>query len=185
MPLKIFKHFQIGFAGAQKVLVMDKFSSCQEAFEDCTFVWVSVIAYELPIPCKVCETQNVACGPLSDTGICREVGQLGVPSVDLVDLSSPNPALQSSPSCHRSGKHTVKQDLLKEKMVKNMRSPPRGKGGATTVKNSVSITSTLSLSSNKAILPVPHSSLHSNQVIDLSSKANAEAQATDLSSTSL
>lgn len=78
----------------------------------------------------------------------------------------------------------MKHDLLKEKMVKNMRSPPGGRC-ATRVKNSMSITSTLSLSSNKAILPVPHSSLHSNQVIYLSSKANAELQATDLSSTSL
>uniref|UniRef100_A0A1A9V140 Uncharacterized protein n=1 Tax=Glossina austeni TaxID=7395 RepID=A0A1A9V140_GLOAU len=119
-----------------------------------------------------------------DTGLCREVGQLGVPSVDLVDLSSPYPALQSFPSCNRSAKNTVKQDLFKDKMVKCMQNPPRS-SCATTVKNSMNITSTLPLSSNKAVLPVPHISLHSNQVIDLSSKANAEPQATNLSSTNL
>uniref|UniRef100_A0A1A9ZA24 Uncharacterized protein n=1 Tax=Glossina pallidipes TaxID=7398 RepID=A0A1A9ZA24_GLOPL len=66
-------------------------------------------------------------------------------------------------------------------MVKNLRNPPMGSYAAT-VKNSMIITSTLSFSSKKSLLPLSHSSLHFNQVIDLSSKTTVEPQPIDLPS---
>uniref|UniRef100_A0A1B0BCJ1 Uncharacterized protein n=1 Tax=Glossina palpalis gambiensis TaxID=67801 RepID=A0A1B0BCJ1_9MUSC len=70
-----------------------------------------------------------------DTVLRPEVGQPGMSpvnlfSIDLVDLppmdlSSPYSALQLSPSFNRNANNTVKRELSKGKMVKNLLSPPR------------------------------------------------------------